>query len=80
MEYIKKKFADEDGKTVSFWSTDDNVLCKDGKTLRENLNNIDTQFKDIANQFTHEQTSNSYKIKSITVILPIWKLFFKNIA
>ena len=48
MEYIKKKFADEDGKTVSFWSTDDNVLCKDGKTLRENLNNIDTQCKDIA--------------------------------
>ena len=43
MEYIKKKFADEDGLTVSFWSTDDNVLCKDGKTLRENLDNIDTQ-------------------------------------
>ena len=41
MKYIKKKFADEDGKTVSFWSTDDNVLCKDGKTLRENLDDID---------------------------------------
>ena len=48
MKYIKKKFADEDGKTVSFWSTDDNVLCDGGKTLRENLNNIDTQCKKIA--------------------------------
>ena len=45
MEYIKKKFADEDGKTVSFWSTDDNVLCEDGKTLRENLNDIVNNFK-----------------------------------
>ena len=51
MKYIKKKFADEDGLTVSFWSTDDNVLCGDGKTLRENLNNIDTQFEDIVNNF-----------------------------
>ena len=49
MKYIKKKFADEDGVPVSFWSTDDNVLCEDGKTLRENLNNIDAQCKDIAN-------------------------------
>ena len=40
MKYIKKKFVDEDGAIVSFWSTDDNVLCEDGKTLRENLNDI----------------------------------------
>ena len=49
MKYIKKKFADEDGLTISFWSTDDNVLCGDGKTLRENLNNIDTRFKEKPN-------------------------------
>ena len=40
MRYIKKKFADEDGIPVSFWSTDDNVLCKDGKTLREKLDEL----------------------------------------
>ena len=50
MKYIKKKFADEDGVPVSFWSTDDNVLCNNGKNLRENLNNLDTQCKDITNK------------------------------
>ena len=49
MEYIKKKFADEDGIIVSFWSTDDNVLCEDGKTLRENLNNIVNDYFPILN-------------------------------
>jgi hypothetical protein len=45
---MKNKYSDENGNVVSFWSTDDNVLCEDGKVLRENLNEIDAQCKDIA--------------------------------
>lgn len=50
MKYMKNKYGDENGNVVSFWSTDDNVLCEDGKTLRENLDEVDTQFKDIVNK------------------------------
>lgn len=49
MKYMKNKYGDENGNIVSFWSTDDNVLCEDGKTLRENLDVVNSQFKDIAN-------------------------------
>lgn len=63
MKYMKNKYGDENGNIVSFWSTDDNVLCEDGKTLRENLDDINSQLNDIANLFTTEQTTNSYKIK-----------------
>lgn len=54
MKYIKKKFGDEDNTPISFWSTDDNITCEDGKTLRENLSDIDTQCKDIANEIGTE--------------------------
>ena len=37
MEYVKKKFVDEENRVISWFSTDDNVLCSDGKTLREKL-------------------------------------------
>ena len=37
MEYVKKKFVDEENRIISWFSTDDNVLCSDGKTLREKL-------------------------------------------
>lgn len=50
MKYMKNKYSDENGKTISFWSTDDNVLCEDGETLRENLDEVDTQFKEKANK------------------------------
>ena len=49
MDYVKKKHVDKNDMRVSFWSTDDNVLCQDKKTLRENLNEVNTQCKDIAN-------------------------------
>ena len=64
MKYMKNKYGDENGNVVSFWSTDDNVLCKDGKTLRENLDGVNSQFKDIAKQTitTEERTKlNSLK-------------------
>ena len=40
MQYDKKKFNNENGLPVSFWSTDDNITCKDGKPLRENLSSL----------------------------------------
>ena len=42
MEYVKKKFVDEKNRVISWFSTDDNILCNNGKTLRENLNNVGT--------------------------------------
>ena len=39
MEYVKKKFVDEENRIISWFSTDDNILCNDGKTLREKFNN-----------------------------------------
>jgi hypothetical protein len=50
MNYLKRLFQDASGKLISWFSTDDNVLCENNKYLRENLNNIDAQFKDIAKQ------------------------------
>lgn len=50
MKYMKNKYGDENGNIVSFWSTDDNVLCENGKTLRENLDGVNSQFKDVANK------------------------------
>ena len=41
MEYVKKKFVDNENRVISWFSTDDNVLCNDGKTLREKLNDYD---------------------------------------
>lgn len=41
MKYMKNKYSDENGNVISFWSTDDNILCEDGKTLRENLNEVE---------------------------------------
>jgi hypothetical protein len=60
---MKNKYGDENGNIVSFWSTDDNVLCEDGKTLRENLDGMNSQFNDIVNNFTTEQTDSNFIIK-----------------
>lgn len=56
MDYIKKVFNDENDMYVSFPSTDDNIICKGGKTLRK-------QFEDIPDNFTTEQTNNKFIIK-----------------
>lgn len=65
MKYKKNKYGDENGNVVSFWSTDDNVLCEDGKTLRENLDEVDTQFKDIANENTEIKNTMNMKTDNI---------------
>ena len=58
MNYLKRIFQDASGKIISWFSTDDNVLCENNKYLRENLNNINAQYKDIAKQTitTEERT------------------------
>lgn len=62
MKYMKNKYGDENGNVISFWSTDDNVLCEDGKTLRENLNEVDTQFKDITDNLKLTYDNNILKL------------------
>lgn len=47
MKYMKNKYSDENGKVISFWSTDDNILCENGKILRENLDEVNIQVKEI---------------------------------
>ena len=56
MDYIKKIFNDENYMYVSFPSTDDNIICKGGKTLRE-------EFKDIANLSLVKHTDGKVYIK-----------------
>ena len=63
MKYMKNKYGDKNGTPISFWSTDDNVLCEDGKTLRENLDEVDAQFKDIANLSLTKHTDGKVYIK-----------------
>lgn len=63
MKYMKNKYSDENGNIVSFWSTDDNVLCEDGKTLRENLDGVNSQCKDIANLSLTKHTDGKVYIK-----------------
>ena len=40
MDYMKKKFVDKEDKFISFFSTDDNVLCENGEDLRTNLEKL----------------------------------------
>lgn len=48
MDFLKKMFRDKQSKkNISFFSTDNNVLCEDGKYLRENITAINNSFNDI---------------------------------
>lgn len=46
MDYLKKKFKDNNDNIISMFSTDDNILCENGKYLRENINNITNSKKE----------------------------------
>ena len=59
MNYNKVKHVDENDRQVSFWSTDDNVLCQDGKTLRENLNDINSQCNELDDKISNLDTTTS---------------------
>lgn len=52
----------KDGYSYPYTSPD-LVIDNNGKSNTTKFNEIDAQFKDIANLFTTEQTTNSYKIK-----------------
>lgn len=69
MKYMKNKYSDENGNIVSFWSTDDNVLCEDGKTLRENLDEVDTQFKDSINTKADKATTENLQTQVNNLVL-----------
>ena len=55
MDYIKKIFNDENDMYVSFPSTDDNVICKGGKTLRK-------QFEDIENEIGRNEDGTDIEL------------------
>ncbi|MFQ9299111.1 MAG: hypothetical protein ACLR4X_12020 [Clostridia bacterium] len=78
MKFLKKKLGDKNGTPISFWSTDDNVLCEDGKTLRENLDEVDAQFKDIANNFSQIKEGNDIVLKYNNI--EILRLSLNNIT
>lgn len=61
MKYKKNKYGDENGNVISFWSTDDNIVCEDSKTLRENLDEVNAQFKDIVEEDV-EYNSKKYNL------------------
>lgn len=46
MNYVKKKFADAANRIISWFSTDDNVLCQNGQYLNENLDAINNKIND----------------------------------
>ena len=47
MDYMKKKFVDKEDKFISFFSTDDNIICSNGKTLRDNIEMINNSSEEI---------------------------------
>lgn len=53
----------EDGTTKGIKDTEYDTLTTTNKTVIGSINELSTQFKDIANLFSTEQTVNSYKIK-----------------
>ena len=59
MKYMKNKYGDENGNIVSFWSTDDNVLCGNNKMLRENLDKINDQLDGVIKELKCVNTSSS---------------------
>ena len=55
MDYIRKVFNDENDMYVSFPSTDDNVICQGGKTLRK-------QFEDIENEIGRNEDGTDIEL------------------
>ena len=54
MDFLKKMLRDKQSKkNISFFSTDNNVLCENGKYLRNNLNEINNNFNTVNNNFNN---------------------------
>lgn len=54
MDFLKKMFRDKQSKkNISFFSTDNNVLCEDGNYLRKNISNMNDKITDITGNITN---------------------------
>lgn len=65
MQYDKKKHVDGNDIQISFWSTDDNILCKNGKTLRENIEALNEKYEKLAKKIGTATTA--FEITSFTI-------------
>ena len=64
MNFLKKIFRDKQSrKTISFFSTDNNVLCENGKYLRENINQINNNLESINARLNALENSTKEMIK-----------------
>lgn len=73
MDFLKKMFRDKQSKkNISFFSTDNNVLCENGKYLRTNLNEINNNFNTANNNFNNINSQLSTLNERFT--LGDWKL------
>lgn len=67
MIYLKKKFKDASNKFISWFSTDDNVLCQNGKYLNENLDAINNKINDSSKIIiSYDKATENLTISSVT--------------
>lgn len=73
MDFLKKMFRDKQSKkNISFFSTDNNILCENGKYLRNNLNEINNNFSNANTNFNNINSQLSALNERFT--LGDWKL------
>ena len=69
MIYLKKKFKDASNKFISWFSTDDNVLCQNGKYLNENLDTINNKINNSSKIIiSYDKATENLTISSVTDI------------
>lgn len=67
MIYLKKKFKDASNKFISWFSTDDNVLCQNGQYLNENLDAINNKINDFDRiTVSYDDSTENLTINSIS--------------
>lgn len=77
MDFLKKMFRDKQSKkNISFFSTDNNVLCENGKYLRNNLNEINNNFNNANSNFSN--INNQLSALNGRFTLGDWKLLQKG--
>ena len=67
MIYLKKKFKDASNKFISWFSTDDNVLCQNGQYLNENLDAINNKINNSSKIIiSYDKATENLTISSTT--------------
>lgn len=67
MNYVRKKFADAADRIISWFTTDDNVLCQNGKYLNENLDTINNKINNSSKIIiSYDKATENLTISSIT--------------